>query len=147
MLTWEQIQLLIPVWALAGVACAWIATKKNRNPFIWFVAGFFFSLFGIILLLILPPGLQIRKKNPSFSPPSLVLPEISYKSWFYLDRSNTQQGPLDFISLSKSWKEHQLSEQTYLWSEGMENWKKAHEIPEFLKQLNLSHSQKTSNTN
>lgn len=33
---------------------AYIAIRRNRNPFIWFIAGLFLGVLGIIFLLILP---------------------------------------------------------------------------------------------
>lgn len=38
-----------------GMLTAYLATKKNRNPIGWFLAGMFFGIFAVIFLLILPP--------------------------------------------------------------------------------------------
>lgn len=39
---------------LCSIACVSVAAAKNRNRFVWFVLGLFFSLAGLIVLAILP---------------------------------------------------------------------------------------------
>ena len=48
----EAAQLLF--MGVFGVVCAAIASSRERSPVGWFFIGFFFSCFGLILLLILP---------------------------------------------------------------------------------------------
>ncbi|WP_139692234.1 TerB family tellurite resistance protein [Sporolactobacillus terrae] len=39
---------------LFGIACALFASTKRRNVVLWFIAGFFFEVFALIILFFLP---------------------------------------------------------------------------------------------
>lgn len=45
--------LAILIWP---ILCAALAEKKGRSPTIWAFVGVFLNLFGLILLLLLPPN-------------------------------------------------------------------------------------------
>ena len=128
-----QLFNVVLFWVFAGLICAWIAPKKGRHPVIWFALGVLFSVFAVGLLLVLPPV-----KKHKVQPKPTIIPmnsEVFNRVWFYLDQTNAQQGPVDFIHIAKSFSEKQLSKQSYVWAEGMENWEQINDIPEVVKEL------------
>lgn len=44
--------IVLIVSVIAGAICSMIAEGKNRSQVGWFLIGFFFSLFGVILALV-----------------------------------------------------------------------------------------------
>ncbi len=47
---------------VVGLFAAIKAKEKNRNPFLWFFLGFFFSVLGLLVIFVLP-----HKNTPDFS--------------------------------------------------------------------------------
>lgn len=39
---------------IVGFFTAFKAKEKNRNPFLWFFAGFFFSVIALLIIFIIP---------------------------------------------------------------------------------------------
>lgn len=80
---------------------------------------------------------EAAQKNPS-QPPSLLPPPRNEwnQLWYYLDASRKTNGPIAFPELHSLWKTQGLNENSYLWAEGMENWKKVHELSDLLEDLN-----------
>lgn len=52
--------------------------------------------------------------------------------YFYYE-GNTQKGPVDFLELIKN-----ITPETDIWTEGMEKWAKAKDVPEVFEALNLN---------
>ena len=138
-MTIMQLFNIILFWVFFGFLASFIAKRKNRNPLGWFFIGFFFSLLGVLLVAILPNG---RKRSLSPKKPlASTLPKRSeswMKMWYYLDRTHAQQGPLEFPDLIKEWKEKGISETSYIWGEGMQEWKKLSEMPDLVKEIEQS---------
>lgn len=144
---------------LLGLLTAYLATKKNRNPIGWFLAGMFFGLFGILFLLILPP-LPNKNKNLDLSDnenettnnilhslledASLAGPassidkvDISTEKWFYLNKEKHATGPMSFEDLllflndkGKHGEEDSDPQNIWVWKKGMQNWEKVRNVPE-----------------
>jgi hypothetical protein len=72
-------------------------------------------------------------KDRSF--PGVTSTAYEGKEWFYLDTEQQQRGPIPFEKLKSVWNEGGLHPATYVWSEGMENWKKVEELPGFTEVL------------
>ena len=53
------------------------------------------------------------------------------KVWFYLDKSNQQQGPVYFSALKSLWKEEKITSETYVWSENMPQWMRIRDLKDF----------------
>ena len=53
------------------VACAVVAQQKNRSAFLWGVLGFFFSVFALFILLLLP---TVQPQWPVVIAPPVVYP-------------------------------------------------------------------------
>ena len=66
-----------------------------------------------------------------------LLPDYIDKEWYYLDTNRQQQGPVQFDRLKATWRDGKLTSETFVWSEGMDNWKKVDELPGFLETLTV----------
>ena len=128
-----QMLNLVPIWLFMGFLCSYYARKKGRHPVTWFILGFCLSLFGLILLYLVPP---LNRTQPE--PKRSVIPKRSdawMKMWYYMDPSHQQQGPIEFPDLAKNWKSCSLSENSLVWGEGMQEWKRLSEMPELIHEM------------
>lgn len=117
--------LTFMVWVLFGIACAYYAKERGRNPTTWFCLGLMLGIIGLIVLFILPSQKAIKK--PGLAAPVLKIPEKLQKLWYYLDGNNQQFGPMSFIALKKARDEGKISSLSYVWNEEMDNWRKYEE--------------------
>jgi hypothetical protein len=144
--------LVMISWFLMGGACAYHAKRRGRHPAAWFGIGLLFGIFGLILLLLLPPPKSVARasmfstgtgrrslfkkameqpevqpsRGGSFLPP--IAPEFEplakeHRMWYYLDEKNAQQGPMSIYLLQNAWQEGKVTRSTYVWNEEFEEWK------------------------
>lgn len=120
-----------------GSITAYVAKKRGRDPLIWCLVGIVFPL-GLFLLLLLPKGEYSTVKNHEEIIALTGCSDLNYpcKEWFYLDVKYQQQGPVMFDYLRKCWKEEKLVPQSFVWSDGMQQWKRISELPDFEDALN-----------
>lgn len=122
-------------WVLMGGFCAYVAQKKGRDMIIWFFLGMLFGIFALLTLLILPPV----KEEQAVEAPKQVLPSfLINKNWFYLDLDHNQNGPVSVEELAKIYRGEGITDTSYVWSEGMENWVKIAEQTELKSYLDSS---------
>jgi hypothetical protein len=133
---------------VAGLT-AYYADKKGRSAIIWFVMGLLFSFFAPLVLFFLPSLKDQQDQDsimPSSSPPSH--PELSVrvdsnlsplaeenKLWYYLDKNHEQYGPVSILALKDLWNTGDLDLNSYVWSQGMETWKKVDELTDLKQAL------------
>jgi hypothetical protein len=55
------------------------------------------------------------------------------KEWYYLDQQRQQVGPLSFQMLDQLYRSLAISDTTYLWCEGMNEWRKLSEFKNLFK--------------
>jgi GYF domain 2 len=135
---------------LIGTTTAYFANQKRRDPYIWFAIGILLGIFGFLLLLFLPPiedkqkPAQDQKEKSDGTLTIEAAPDTSQpphdyliKDWFYIDTSKQQAGPVNFDLLKPLWKEQKIGALTFVWAEGMQEWKKIQDIPTLLRALNL----------
>lgn len=140
---------------LVAAFCAYSAKLRGRNPFAWFVIGLFFGAIGFLVLYLLPSkknpftftssipnSIQASSKvekvpteNTTNPPSSTALPSVSQKLWYYLNEENERFGPMGFKLLKQAWIEDQISRETYVWNEDMENWKPVKEVLPLIEEL------------
>ncbi len=121
---------------------SYIAKQRGRDPIAWFMIGILLGIFAPLLLLFLKPlkpGQEIEEdkeinEDIKLSAPSKAASYID-KEWFYLDKSHQQQGPIYFAALKTLWFEEKITSATYVWSEGMTQWKRIGELPDFVEAL------------
>ncbi len=108
------------VAGVMGLVSAYLASKRGKNPLLWFALGFFFGIFGIFAILFASGP----KKAPPPSPrePVLRIDGPVDKLWYYLDPEHKQQGPMSHDALSAAWKTGKVTASTYVWHENMSEW-------------------------
>lgn len=131
-----QLINLVLFWLCMGILGAHYARKRGRQPLAWFGITLMMGIFGFAMLFLLP---KIDKKN---SPPPTPRPlqpikrsDSWLKLWYYLDPQHVQQGPFEFPDFIKTWKEKHIGDTTYVWGEGMAEWKQLRNQPELLQEL------------
>ena len=118
----------IVVSFLLGCQCRHLAMKKGRDQTVWFMAGVFFGIFALLIILFLPARVKVATTlpiEPSFEALSSLHAE---KFWYFLDETKQQYGPMSFSALKAAWKEGTVRKKTFVWNEEMENWKPLEEV-------------------
>jgi len=141
--------------AMAGLT-AYYAHFKGRNPLAWFALTLLFGFFAPLILLFIPrlgpdgaplkqdnePMMNVSNPDPSLAnqipPPSPLLTRSKDedKLWYYLDQDHQQIGPVSVVALRELWNTGRLELSSYVWSEGMLDWKKVDELPDLKDVLN-----------
>lgn len=121
------------VWFILGLTASHFAKKRGRSAYLWFWIGFCFQILGVLAVFLVPK----RKKPPSPPSPTLMIEKNDawLKMWYYLDLSHSQQGPIEFPDLIQKWKVQEIALSSYVWGEGMKEWKQLTELPELLKEF------------
>lgn len=134
-----DILFLTLLWVSIGYVTALFADGRGRSMSIWFILGMLFGLFALGALFLLPSLKNSNGKNESIDP---KVDEVNKENvadydfeWFYLDRENVQKGPIDFEDLCIAWHDGVVTSDTYVWYEGMENWKLIGENEMLMKRL------------
>lgn len=127
------IQLLsIIMLAILGGITAILAERRGRDPWIWFFIGMFLGLLGIVILFLMPAAnVKADEDLKSKQPPSIApqpTQQVDDKQWFYLDRQHQQCGPVSYAQIKELMDKQELTKASYVWSEGMETWKKIEEV-------------------
>jgi hypothetical protein len=142
----EEKRMMVSLFLLFFLAAfsAYVAKQRGRDPLVWFMLGILLGIFSLILLFVLKPfeGDHPEQKNkieenltPKYGALAEEIGEVSYenKKWFYLDQAHHQQGPIYFRELYTLWLDNKITPLTYVWSEGMADWQRIHELPNFIK--------------
>ena len=133
-----EIFLSILIALFLGFVSATCATQRGRNPTNWFFIGSFFGIFGLMALFLMKP-LSVPEQPDTESEDAAnafdwTEEEPVYSSdneWFYLEENNEQKGPVPFNEVQALFEQGALTAETYVWSEGMEDWLKIKEIDLF----------------
>ncbi len=121
--------------AFFGLFTSHFAKKRGRAPLGWFFVGFSLGIFGPLLLFMLPK-VGAKKTRPTHKP--LPVPKQSeawLKMWYYLDPAHEKQGPMEFPDLIKTWKDKGICEASYIWGEGMGDWKRLSDLPDLIDEI------------
>lgn len=131
--------LTLVIAVLLASLTAYLAKGRGRSPALWFLLGMLFGVFSLIALFLMP---MVKPEEPQKrgSVTLVVEPEVvddafSRKSWFYLDAQRKQEGPVPLAALQSLWKAKAIVDTTYVWCEGMENWKKIVDLPDLAERL------------
>lgn len=123
-------------WFLTGTACAYFAYQRGRDPYFWFAIGLFFGLLGLLVLMFLPVITSEEASKKEFADVQAVpqIPPVHendymIKDWFWIDKTGQQQGPIRYEILKTLWNENKVDALSFVWSEGMESWKRIEELP------------------
>lgn len=127
---------------LIGILTAYLAKGRGRNPAIWFFVGTAFGIFGLIGLFLFPivrADTPVSTQTKVQTETATEAPLLKNQQWFYLDAVHAQHGPIPFSTLESLWNEHTIGPSTYLWYEGMNQWKKIEEDVSLQGLFSLSH--------
>ncbi len=113
-----------------GLLCSHLAKKKGKGPLLWFLMGFLFGIFGLILLYIVPTFSKKEEKPVFQTPKAVERGDAWIHMWYYLDPTHKQMGPFEFPEFIKRVKEKKVAKETLVWSEGMKEWKRLSDLPE-----------------
>lgn len=126
------------IFLVFGAICSYFAKQKGRDPVAWYVLGMLFCLLALIVLFLLPPlktssqndievdedqKLSGEKPDDQITHPSYLISE-----WFYIGIQKRTEGPVAFDFLKKMWAEERISENSFVWTEGMKQWKRVKEL-------------------
>ena len=111
---------------LIGSLSAYLAYRRERNPYLWFGIGFLFGIFGILFLFFSPS--RKKKEVPVEAAPLPTIQGPSNKFWYYLDPAQQQQGPMSLDALTTAWREGKIDLSTYIWHEDLSDWKPLQEM-------------------
>lgn len=140
-----QLFLTIALCLMIGAATAYFANQRGRDPLIWFMIGMLLGIFGFLLLFLLPPVTEEgtvdeaeevyeAKAEPTHR---YATHEYLIKDWYYYDHDRTRQGPIRFEKLKDLWKDSEINEESFVWSEGMNDWQKIENVPSLYTHLQL----------
>lgn len=111
-----------------------VAAKRGRDRTGWFILGFFFGIFALAFVFFLPP-LNEKKEEPSVKASDLVPPKpiepvdpFGDYRWHLIDVNGKQKGPLGIVDLHIAWDDGLATAESYVWHEGMGDWKRVSEI-------------------
>ena len=107
---------------IIGAISAFLAYKRQKNPYLWFAIGFFFGIFGIMAIFFAPRSIR-KKESPVPAAPLPIIHGPTDKLWYYLDTAQAQQGPMSHHALTTAWREGKIDLSTYLWNEELTEWK------------------------
>ncbi len=116
--------------ALFGLISSFLAFKKKKNPYLWFLIGSFFGILGLFAIFLLPQTSKSQKKSPTtdIKSPQNLMPGPVDKVWFYLDPTHKQIGPISYQAINKALDIGEISPTTYVWHENLSSWKKIEEL-------------------
>lgn len=127
--------LFVILWLIFGGVSSYCAKDRGRDPFTWFFIGVLLGIFGLLLLFLLPSlatNQAVNEENNEAAPFVEEKRETPYrlKTWFYLNVSHDQIGPLSFPQLKNAGKAGRIDATTLVWCEEMPEWKSLAELPE-----------------
>ncbi len=125
-----QLFNLILCWIFLGFLTAYLAGRKNKNPQIWFWVGLTLGLLGILLLYLIPEKVVKKPKAAPLKPVELPPPPQpqSEQEWHYYNNEKLRCGPIGRKELIELIEKKQLQAGSYVWTPGLEDWKKVQEI-------------------
>lgn len=127
-MSWPDLTTALAFSCLIGTLSAYLAHRRERNPYIWFFVGAFFGILGVIAVFFAPAKKKAKPLplHPLQPEPTIVGP--SDKFWYYLDPAHQQMGPISFDALKRAWKEGKITLSTYVWYEDLADWKPLQEF-------------------
>ncbi len=144
-----QFIIIFIVSTVFAFICAYYAEKKGRRSTAWFILGFLFTFYALIVLFFLSPIKKDDQSTKIVLPPDPALKDEvhaqplplfeRYKEenqlWYYLDENHLQVGPVSLVALRDLWNRGLLEINSFVWSEGMEKWEKIETLSELKKAL------------
>lgn len=139
-----NLYVTVCVLVLVGAITAFLAHRRGRNPLPWFVLGVALGVLAIAILYLWPSPQTAQQRQavaaapqpqPAPAQPALMEASASLHDepkdtlWFYLDRNDEQQGPVSVPELERLWRQKDVNTESYVWSQGMNEWALINDLP------------------
>jgi hypothetical protein len=108
---------VVVVSLVMGSIFAYVAFRRQVNPWIGFCLGFCLGLSGVLFAMFLLPRKRPTKRR--FQP---YLEGPTDKLWYYLNKAEKQEGPMSFFALEKELLKGKIGKKTLVWHEGLIEW-------------------------
>lgn len=118
----QHLFLSIVLGLIIGGWTSYLAKFRGRDPRVWFLLGFCFGLLGLLALLVMP-DLSNREEDEVEVTVEPIVPDAEDKQWYYLDAEGMQKGPVELSFLENLYEDKKISSTSFVWCEGMEEWK------------------------
>ena len=122
---WSKPEIVFAASSLVGLLSAYTASKRQKNPYLWFCIGFGLTLMGVLPIFIAP---LIKQKKAAAPKPIPYIKGPKDKFWYYADESRLQQGPFSHDALTRAWREKKIHLHTLVWHEDLATWKPLKEM-------------------
>jgi len=116
---------------------SYFASQRGRNPYGWFFLGLLFGPFALVALFLLPPYSDLLPEAETETQAVHVSHHSPFNQfdWYYLNENREPVGPITFVELQELNASNAIDDQSYVWNETMENWKRVHEVSELKEEL------------
>ena len=133
--------LVLLLLTLTAFLTAKLAEERGRNPYIWFWVGLLFGILGLAALFLFEifdpktktPEVQHEKNGIesddstqmiiSSSESSEKIDPLELGVWYFVDKTGSQRGPVDFTDLFIAWEDGLLAPEQLVWHESFTDWK------------------------
>lgn len=135
-----QIILSLFFSLIFGCLSAYIAAKRKRRATLWFFIGVFAGIFGLLIVLLLPPPkepaegdsltdwINRKEKETEKLLPPLSTSPYEGKEWYYVDQNRKALGPVSWTKLRELYEQKEINLDTLIWYEGLGDWQKAKDM-------------------
>ncbi|PWU16321.1 MAG: hypothetical protein C5B45_00695 [Chlamydiae bacterium] len=113
-------------WGWITARCA---QKKGLNQRNWYIAGVLFCVLAFIMVLFQRKK-DLKILDPVVHKPQFIPIHLSQREnlWYYLNKTGQQLGPISFQDLTSVWENKKIQEESYVWNEDLEDWKRLKEV-------------------
>lgn len=118
-----MIQMVLISSTVWGAINAYLARRRGKNPYQWFLFGFLFGAIGFGFLMFAPKK-AVKKETPKV--PEIKPNPLTY--WYYL-KGEERFGPMSFDALKKAFIADKIENTSLVWNEEMEDWQELSQIP------------------
>jgi hypothetical protein len=102
-----------------GTLAAYLAYRRGRNIYGWFLLGALLGLFGMMAIFFVSQNKKRARKKPVMVS-TIAGPKDKF--WYYLDAKHQRIGPISLTALTTEWRKGNLSSSTFVWNEEMADW-------------------------
>ena len=114
--------LMLVIAFIVGIISACLASKRGKNPYLWFALGILFGIFGIFAICFASSSSKRATQSAPKQPVFRIDGPVD-KFWYYLDPSHSQQGPMSRDALTAAWESGKINPSTFIWHEDLPDWR------------------------
>lgn len=132
----NNLEMLLIFSVITGGLAAFVAKRKGKDPLFWFFIGALFGMLGVFVAFFFPASEKKKKlafAGAQLSPEPVSAPSLSsalQHEWYYLEKGETQIGPLSFFELQQAWHNKTIDGTTLTWNKSLSDWTSIDQLPE-----------------